>query len=199
MNKKNFLFLVFMILIKITVSSQDTLNLVNEFNLDEQALKDFKKGTDDKLLALTNNIIKITSKTTKESKKDVIIDNTVLLFTQKAEVEVSKIYNNRKKTSVKFYPIREYLTRLKKLHYTKCEISYYDVSYLSDFQLGPDGYYYAIATVFQDFVGYQDELIIYYDKTKKQITIRLEWRYDEVFKQYRWMILFGDIQVIETK
>ncbi len=199
MYKKKVLFLIFMILIKITVYSQDSLNLVNEFNLDHQALKDFKKATNDKLISLTNNIIKITSKTTKESKKDIIINNTVLLFTKKAKIEVSKISSDGKKKFVKSYPIREYLTRLKKLLYTKCEISYYDLSYLSNFQLGPDGHYYAVATVFQKFVGYQDENVIYYDKTKKQISIRLEWRYDEVFKKYRWMILFGDTQVIETK
>jgi hypothetical protein len=63
---------------------------------------------------------------------------------------------------------------------------------------GGDGKYFATATIYQEFKGFNGDNIIYVDKQTKQISIMLEYVYDEFYKMWQWIILLDDIQSINT-
>jgi hypothetical protein len=93
----------------------------------------------------------------------------------------------------------KYLARLKSLPYTKVVIKFYDIAYVSEFTKGPDGRYYSVATVIQEFTGFSGDNIIYTDVTKKEIEIIIDLVEDPFFNQKSWKIFLGDIKASETR
>ncbi len=73
------------------------------------------------------------------------------------------------------------------------------MSYISNFEQGADGNYYAVVRIYQKFQGYQDGKIVYQDITSKDIEVCLQWREDPILKEYNWILRLGNMNIKETK
>lgn len=128
---------------------------------------------------------------------DAIDLATALFINEEARVEVSTV-NNAKKASFK---IRDYLMKLKLLKYDKVEITWADISYVSNFRLAPDGNYYATVSIQQTFKGFNENKVAYTDITEKYMEIVLKSYKKEVdgkIDDY-WDVLLSDVGVINTR
>ena len=118
-----------------------------------------------------------------------------LFVNEDAQVEVSsKEGRNR-------YKVRAYLNRLKLLKYDKIEISWTDISYVSDLKKGVDGNYYGVITLQQRFKGFIDNRVVYGDLTEKNIEVMVmpyEKETDGV-KEQMWDVFLSDVGVVVTK
>lgn len=164
-------------------------------NMTEEDLTNFKTLTERKVKELQNYIITIGDKQTDREIANSAIQAAVKLFHEGALIEVSN-KNSNKVTS--YMPVEKYFRALRALPYSKVEITFYNVAYISSFQKGPDGKYYATAVIFQEFRGYFKEKLSYVDKTTKQINIVLS-QTENPFGGKMWSILLDDIKVQETK
>lgn len=124
------------------------------------------------------------------------IDRTLELFVEDAQMGVSSLY----KKEVTYYGIREYLERLMLLNYDKVKIEWFNIEYISDLELQPDGRYVGVITIFQRFEGTSDDGLIYKDVTKKDITVYVERKQTQIGGKLIgfWDVLLGDIRVAET-
>ena len=113
-------------------------------------------------------------------------------------MEVSYL-NNEGETEIRTRTMENYLFRLKTLPYTRVEIKYYDIAYITDFIKGPDSRYYAVATIFQEFTGFVGDNIAYTDITQKEIEIVVEQIEDKFYNEKRWKVFLGNIKATETK
>jgi hypothetical protein len=118
-----------------------------------------------------------------------------LFVNENARVEVS----SGKKQAIASYKIREYLERLKLLHYDQVEIQWYEIGYVSQLRQDPDGRYYGTVTISQRFKGISDGKPVYEDITTKHIQVVLErLELDKDKKEHYWDVRLGDISVVET-
>lgn len=118
-----------------------------------------------------------------------------LFIDENAQVEVSS------KEGKDRYKVRAYLNRLKLLKYDKVEISWTDISYVSDLKKGIDGNYYGVITLQQRFKGFIDNEVVYGDLTEKNIEVMMvpyEKETDGV-QQQKWDVFLSDVGVVVTK
>lgn len=117
-----------------------------------------------------------------------------LFVNESAQVEVSG------KTTKNRYEIRNYLNRLKLLKYDKIEVSWSDISYVSELKKGVDGNYYGIITLQQRFSGFMDGRKVYSDLTEKNVEVILKAYQKEKDgeKQEMWDVFLSDIGVVVT-
>lgn len=118
-----------------------------------------------------------------------------LFIDENAQFEVSgKEGKNR-------YQVRAYLNRLKLLKYDKIEITWTDISYVSDLKKGVDGNYYGVITLQQRFKGYQDNRLVYGDLTEKNIEVKVMayQKESDGEQQQMWDIFLSDVGVVVTK
>lgn len=166
--------------------------------LSPEELEAFKKEASKKINALSNYISIIADKSIDQAIRQKSIELAVKLFVDRNQlVQVSS--TNR--DVVRSFKIGEYLNRLRVLPYSRVEIEWYDITYVSDYKYGSDGKYYAVATVFQKFRGYSAEgQLIYEDITQKDIEISVGKQVKKVGdKEYReWDVLLRQISVLET-
>lgn len=166
--------------------------------LSEEQLDAFKTEAAKKIAALSNYISIIADKSVNMPVRQKAVDLAVKLFVDKDQIiQVSS--TNR--SSIRSYRIGEYLNRLRVLPYSKVEVEWYDITYVSDYRYGSDGKYYAIATVFQKFRGYSAEgELLYEDVTRKNIEISVGQYTKRIGDQeYReWDVLLRQISVVET-
>lgn len=130
----------------------------------------------------------------KEANKAV--DLAVKLFiNEDAQIEVSGLGERQR------YKVRAYLNRLKLLKYDKIEISWTDISYVSDLKKGMDGNYYGIITLQQRFKGFMDNQLVYSDLTEKNVEVKVMSYQKETDgeKQEMWDVFLSDIGVVVTK
>lgn len=118
-----------------------------------------------------------------------------LFIDEKAQFEVS---GKEGKTR---YPVRAYLNRLKLLQYDRIEITWTDISYVSDLKKGMDGNYYGIITLQQRFKGYKDNRMVYGDLTEKNIEVKVMayQKESEGTQQQLWDVFLSDVGVVVTK
>ena len=124
------------------------------------------------------------------------VDLAVKLFiNEEAEVEVSSRKGRDR------YKVRAYLNRLKLLNYDKIEISWSDISYVSDLKKGVDGNYYGVITLQQRFKGFMDNEVIYSDLTEKNVEVMVVAYHKETGgeKQQKWDVFLSDVGVVVTK
>jgi len=86
------------------------------------------------------------------------------------------------------------------LNYDKVKIEWFNIQYISDLELQPDGRYVGVITIFQRFEGTSDDGLIYKDVTKKDITVYVERKQTQIGGKLIgfWDVLLGDIRVVET-
>ena len=170
------------------LSAQDILSKERKTAIDSLALE--------KIRDLSKYISIIGSKDTPFSEANRVIDRTLELFVDDAQIGVSSLYREE----VKYYTVRKYLERLMALNYDKVTIKWYNIQYISDLELQPDGRYVGVITIYQRFEGTTDEGLVYKDTTKKDITVYVERKQTQISGRLIdfWDVLLGDIRVTET-
>ncbi len=195
MKFKLYILLVFCFLSTAVVKAQE---VGEEDKLTPAQLEAFKKEASKKINALSNYISIISDKSIDQPIRQKSIELAVKLFLDKNQlVQVS----SKNRDAIRSFKIGEYLNRLRVLPYSRVEIEWYDITYVSDFRYGSDGKYYAVATVFQKFRGYSSEgQLIYEDITQKDIEITVGKQVKKVGDQeYKeWDVLLRQISVLET-
>jgi len=168
--------------------AQDVLSKQRKAAIDSLALE--------KVRDLSKYISIIGSKETPFSEANRVIERTLELFTEEAQMGVSSLYSDE----IKYYPVRKYLERLMALNYDKINITWYNIEYISDLELQPDGRYVGVITIYQRFEGTTDEGMVYMDTTKKDITVYVEKKQTQISGRLIdfWDVLLGDIRVAET-
>lgn len=189
MKTKIFFIAVVLISFGMQAIAQDDISPERKLAIDSLALE--------KVRDLSKYISLIGDKSTEFSEANRVIDRAVELFMEGSEVGVSSIYREE----VNNYEIRKYLERLMQLNYSKVDISWYKIQYVSDLEKQPDGTYVGVITVFQKFSGYDDEgNLVYQDVTKKDITVYVKRKETQIAGRLIgfWDVLLGDIRVKET-
>jgi hypothetical protein len=171
------------------LAAQDNLSKQRKAAIDSLALE--------KVRDLSKYISIIGSKETPFSEANRVIERTLELFVDDAQMGVSSLYREE----IKYYPIRKYLERLMALNYDKITIKWYDIQYISDLELQPDGRYVGVITIYQRFEGTTDDGMVYKDTTKKDITVYVEKKQTQISGRLIdfWDVLLGDIRVAETQ
>jgi hypothetical protein len=150
----------------------------------------------EKIRDLGKYISIIGNKQTPFSEAKRVIDRTLELFVEDAQMGVSSLAREE----VTYYGIKEYLERLMLLNYDKVKIEWFNIQYISDLELQPDGRYVGVITIFQRFEGSSDDGLVYKDITKKDITVYVERKQTQIQGKLIgfWDVLLGDIRVVET-
>lgn len=151
----------------------------------------------EKVRDLSKYISLIGDKSTEFSEANRVIERAIELFMEESEVGVSSLY----KEEINYYPVREYLERLMRLNYSKVNIEWYKIEYVSDLERQPDGTYVGVITIFQKFSAYDQEgQLVYEDVTKKDITVYVKRKETQIAGKLIgfWDVLLGDIRVKET-
>lgn len=150
----------------------------------------------EKIRDLGKYISIIGNKQTPFSEAKRVIERTLELFVEDAQMGVSSLTREE----VNYYGVREYLERLMLLNYDKVKIEWFNIEYISDLELQPDGRYVGVITIFQRFEGSSDDGLIYKDITKKDITVYVERKQTQIGGKLIgfWDVLLGDIRVVET-
>jgi len=145
---------------------------------------------------LSKYIAIIGNKKTAYSEAKRVMDRAEELFAPESEMGVSSL--NRKE--VNYYKVRNYFERLMALNYDRVTITWYDIHYISDLELQPDGRYVGVVTIYQRFEGVSDDGLKYKDTTKKDITIYVDRKKTQIQGRIVefWDVLLGDIRVTET-
>ncbi len=190
---KNITFSIFFllgILMVLPATAQETLNPKRKQAIDSLALE--------KVRDLSKYITTIGSKDTPWSEANRVIDRAEELFMKGSEIGVSSLL----RPQINYYGVRKYFERLMRLNYSKVEIEWYKIDYVSDLQRQPDGTYVGVITVFQKFKGYNKEgQLVYQDTTKKDITVYVKRKETQIGGRMIgfWDVLLGDMRVKETQ
>ena len=169
--------------------AQDDLSPERKQAIDSLALE--------KVRDFSKYISLIGDKSTDFSEANRVIERAIELFMEGSEVGVSSLY----KEDISYYPVRDYLERLMRLNYSKVNIEWYKIQYVSDLERQPDGTYVGVITIFQKFSGYDKEgQLVYEDVTKKDITVYVKRKETQIAGKLIgfWDVLLGDIRVKET-
>jgi hypothetical protein len=150
----------------------------------------------EKVRDLSKYISIIGNKATAWSEANRVIDRALELFADDAQMGVSTLAS----PDIKYYGIREYLERLMALNYEKVNIEWFNIQYISDLELQPDGRYVGVITIFQRFEGSTGDKLVYKDVTKKDITVYVERKQTQIGGRLIgfWDVLLGDVRVTET-
>ena len=170
-------------------TAQDHISPARKQAIDSLALE--------KVRDLSKYITLIGDKETEFSEAQRVIDRAVELFMEGSEVGVSSLFRE----GINYYEVREYFERLMRLNYSKVDIEWYKIEYVSDLERQPDGTYVGVITIFQKFSGYDQEGgLVYEDVTKKDITVYVKRKETQIAGKLIgfWDVLLGDIRVKET-
>jgi len=185
------IFLIALLFISISFSTvaQDNLSPQRKQAIDSLALE--------KVRDLSKYISLIGDKGTEYSEATRVIERAVELFMDGSEVGVSSLNS----PDVVYYQVKKYLERLMRLNYSKVDVEWYKIEYVSDLEKQPDGTYVGVITIFQKFSGYDQEGgLVYQDVTKKDITVYVKRKETQIAGRLIgfWDVLLGDIRVKET-
>lgn len=185
---KNIVWILAALLIGQAAYSQDNISPERKMAIDSLALE--------KVRDLSKYISIIGDKQTPWSEANRVIERTLELFTDDAQMGVSSL----NKKEVKYYDIRTYLERLMALNYDKVTIEWFNIEYISDLERQPDGRYVGVITIYQRFEGRSGDKLKYVDTTKKDITVYVERKQTQIGGRIIgfWDVLLGDVRVVET-
>ncbi|MEM6768467.1 MAG: hypothetical protein AAF824_13580 [Bacteroidota bacterium] len=170
------------------IYAQDVLSPQRKQAIDSLALE--------KVRDLSTYISIIGNKNTPFSEANRVIDRAVELFAGGSEIGVSSLYREQ----IQYFGVRKYFERLMALNYDRVTIRWYNIQYISDLELQPDGRYVGIITIYQRFEGTTADGLKYMDTTKKDITVYVERKSTQISGRVIafWDVLLGDIRVAET-
>lgn len=112
-------------------------------------------------------------------------------------METTSLYRSRPTRRL----MRDYFEGLVNLKYSQVVIEStqtYDIE-VSDLKKvpGEDNLYVCTACFEQLFMGYRDGRVVYGDRTRKEVTAYV--RMDEVYNDYEFIVMLGDVTAKETK
>jgi len=150
----------------------------------------------EKVRDLSKYIKIIGNKESAFSEANRVINRAVELFAEGSEIGVSSLHRK----NIVVYTVRKYFEHLMALNYDRVTIEWFNIQYISDLELQPDGRYVGIITIFQRFEGQSNEGLKYMDTTQKDITVYVERKTTQIGgrKIGFWDVLLGDIRVKET-
>lgn len=185
---KILLIAIFCVSLTTNVFSQDNISPERKQAIDSLALE--------KIRDLSKYISIIGNKETPWSEANRVIERTLELFAENSQMGVSSLHREE----IKYYGIREYFERLMALNYDKVTIKWYNIQYISDLELQPDGRYVGVITIYQRFEGESGDGLKYVDTTKKDITVYVERKQTQIGGRLIgfWDVLLGDVRVTET-
>ena len=171
-----------------SAQGQDMISPERKEAIDSLALE--------KVRDLSRYISIIGNKDTPFSEANRVIDRAEELFADGSEIGVSSI--NR--SDINYYVVKEYFRRLMALNYDRVTIKWFNIQYISDLELQPDGRYVGVITIYQRFEGISDDGLRYMDTTKKDITVYVERKQTQIGGRLIgfWDVMLGDIRVTET-
>jgi hypothetical protein len=181
-----------------TAASAKEAEMMLEINLNEQDLELFREQTRQKVEEFQQHLSTIGDKAQSAEKRNLAEKEALKLFYSGAQIEISSM-NADSEVSKITRNMDRYLARLKSLPYTKVVIKFYEIAYISEFTRGPDGRYYSVASILQEFTGFTGDNIIYSDITKKEVEIIVDLVEDPFFNEKSWRIFLGDIKATETR
>ncbi len=185
---KILLIAIFCVSLTTNVFSQDNISPERKQAIDSLALE--------KIRDLSKYISIIGNKETPWSEANRVIERALELFAENSQMGVSSLHREE----IKYYGIREYFERLIALNYDKVTIKWYNIQYISDLELQPDGRYVGVITIYQRFEGESGDGLKYVDTTKKDITVYVERKQTQIGGRLIgfWDVLLGDVRVTET-
>ena len=185
---KILLIAIFCVSLTSNVFSQDNISPERKQAIDSLALE--------KIRDLSKYISIIGNKETPWSEANRVIERALELFAENSQMGVSSLHREE----IKYYGIREYFERLIALNYDKVTIKWYNIQYISDLELQPDGRYVGVITIYQRFEGESGDGLKYVDTTKKDITVYVERKQTQIGGRLIgfWDVLLGDVRVTET-
>jgi len=150
----------------------------------------------EKVRDLSRYITLVGNKSTPFSEAQRVIDRAVELFSDDAQIGVSSL--NRRE--IRYFTVRRYFDHLMALNYDQVTVEWYNIQYVSDLELQPDGRYVGVITIFQKFTGKTNEGLKYEDTTKKDITIYVEKKLTQIGGRLvdYWDVWLGDVRVAHT-
>lgn len=150
----------------------------------------------EKVRDLSRYITLVGNKSTPFSEAQRVIDRAVDLFSDDAQIGVSSL--NRRE--IRYFTVRRYFDHLMALNYEQVSVEWYNIQYVSDLELQPDGRYVGVITIFQKFTGKTNEGLKYEDTTKKDITIYVEKKQTQIGGRLvdYWDVWLGDVRVAHT-
>ncbi|NCA84963.1 MAG: hypothetical protein EOM83_05225 [Clostridia bacterium] len=185
---KNIILVAMMVALSANTFAQDNVSPERKHAIDSLALE--------KVRDLSKYISIIGDKKTPWSEANRVIDRTLELFIEGAQMGVSSLAT----PEVEYYGIRTYLERLMALNYDKVKIEWFNIEYISDLERQPDGRYVGVITIYQRFEGSMGDKMKYVDTTKKDITVYVERKQTQIGGRLIgfWDVLLGDVRVAET-
>lgn len=185
---KNIILVAIMVALSANTFAQDNVSPERKHAIDSLALE--------KVRDLSKYISIIGDKKTPWSEANRVIDRTLELFIEGAQMGVSSLAT----PEVEYYGIRTYLERLMALNYDKVKIEWFNIEYISDLERQPDGRYVGVITIYQRFEGSMGDKMKYVDTTKKDITVYVERKQTQIGGRLIgfWDVLLGDVRVAET-
>ncbi|MDW7695287.1 hypothetical protein R9C00_28135 [Flammeovirgaceae bacterium SG7u.111] len=185
---KNIIAVSALVLCFFSAQAQNEISPERKIAIDSLAME--------KVRDLSKYVSIIGNKETPFSEANRVIDRAMELFADGSQMGVSSV--NRK--AIKYYGIREYFKRLMALNYDRVTIEWFNIQYISDLELQPDGRYVGVITIYQRFEGESDDGLKYVDTTKKDITVYVERKSTQISGRTIkfWDVLLGDIRVSET-
>lgn len=139
----------------------------------------------------------IANRSTETLDAEKAVDQAVALFlSDSSQVETKRPNGDRRQEF-----IRNYLTRLRLLKYSKVEIEWSDIAYVSNLRKAPDGNYYGVISIQQKFTGYMDNKPVFADVTRKNIEIVLKTYRKEVDGESLelWDVFLNNIGISDSK
>ena len=121
---------------------KDTVNLPDKVSRDE-----FKKKALAKIKEFQGCLYILCDKNSGRTAQDNAVDQATALFVDGAIIEVSSIHSNEKK----HLRVRDFLEKLRNLHYERIVITFSHVDYVSHIRKGADGKYYGLVSFEQTF------------------------------------------------
>ena len=184
-----FLFCLVALILMPSLSAQETISAERKRAIDSLAME--------KVRDLSRYITIIGNKSTQFSEANRVIERATELFADDAEIGVSSL----SRTDIQYFGVRRYFERLMALNYDQVTIRWYNIHYISDLELQPDGKYVGVITIYQRFEGTTNDGLNYMDTTRKDITIYVERKQTQISGRMIefWDVLLGDIRVVETK
>lgn len=112
-------------------------------------------------------------------------------------MQVSSINRSTGSVSVKEYQVANYMNNLKYLSYDTIEVTNSKSTFISNLHKLDTDEYEAVLSWVQIFIGKRNDMVVYKDRTKKNIVVRMQRKnYGGV---ERWEVLLGDTTVSVTE
>lgn len=149
------------IIVEIEAITKEYISENDDLLKYQSAILEITKRFQDNLKIITDSTTSVFNSNICEQKIFKLFENYLV-----DTIEVSSLY----KKEIKKYSVKDYIGLLKGSKYTKIEISWYNLAKIEKISKINEKSY-AEATIYQQFIGYENGVPVYGDKTQKRIEI----------------------------